>query len=225
MDEKMLHLDLTVCVLWTRNKNFSLFFFFFVLWTRNKNFSLFFFFSQGRTRNSKFIEKCDFFTHFLVSLYVFATNLCECRARWLFLDWLMSTCPALHVSFLYGFLDGSYVNLAFSLIILLIIISLENLVLDQLKKSPNWYFLHSHHFSAWYYWFDVEKFFLGTHRSKRVKIHLGLPSHGNLSGSLDEYLIDKLTLVLGQCWLQGWKKWYSYFVFSGSSLTRGVLDV
>ena len=121
-----------------------------VLWTRNKNFSLFFFFSQGRTRNSKFIEKCDFFTHFLFFLYVFATNLCECRARWLFLDWLVSTCPALHVSFLYGFLDGSYVNLPFSLIILLIIISLENLVLDQLKKSPNWYFLHSHHFSAWY---------------------------------------------------------------------------
>ena len=49
----------------------------------------------------------------------------------------MSTCPALYVSFVYGFLDGSYVNLPFSLIILLIIISLENLVLDQLKKSPN----------------------------------------------------------------------------------------
>ena len=49
----------------------------------------------------------------------------------------MSTCPALHVSFLDGFLNGSNVNLPFSLIILLIIISLENLVLDQLKKSPN----------------------------------------------------------------------------------------
>ena len=121
-----------------------------VLWTRNKNFSLFFFFSQGRTRNSKFIEKCDFFTHFLFFLYVFATNLCECRARWLFLDWLMSTCLALHVSFLYGFLDGSYVNLPFSLIILLIILVWRIWYWINYKKSSNWYFLHSDHFSAWY---------------------------------------------------------------------------
>ena len=35
------------------------------------------------------------------------------------------------------FSEWSYVNVPFSLIILLIIISLENLVLDQLKKSPN----------------------------------------------------------------------------------------
>lgn len=93
-------------------------------------------------------------------------------------------------------------------------------------RSPKLYSaLFSSLFCLILYWFDVEKFFLGTHRSKRVKILLGLPSHGNLSGSLDEYLIDKLTLVLGQCWLRGWKKWYSYFVCSGSSLTCGVLDM
>lgn len=39
-----------------------------VLWTRNKNFSLFFFFSQGRTRNSKLLKNVTFL---LISFFSF----------------------------------------------------------------------------------------------------------------------------------------------------------
>ena len=107
-----------------------------VLWTRNKNFSLFFLFSQGRTRNSKFIEKCDFFTHFLF-FFMFLQQICVSAGPDGFF-WIGS-CQ----------LVQPYMSV-FSMVFWMGHISLENLVLDQLKKSPNWYFLHSHHFSAWY---------------------------------------------------------------------------